>query len=37
MACLGNQKKFYATGEQGWDGKKWGPKGDRNRIPENSE
>lgn len=37
MVCLGSHKKFGATGVQGWNGKKRGPKGDINRIPENSE
>lgn len=32
--CLGNHKKFGATEEQAGSGKKWGPKSDRNRIPE---
>lgn len=31
MVCLGNHK-FGATGVQGWNGKKRGPKGDINRI-----
>lgn len=37
MVCLGSHKKFGATGVQGWNGKKRGPNGDINRIPENSE
>lgn len=37
MFSLGSHKKFGTTGVQGWNGKKRGPKGDINRIPENSE
>lgn len=31
LMCLGN-KKFGATG--GWSGKTWGPKAERDRLPE---